>query len=238
VSSAQLPLEILRLSNVGPVLHQKVVEHEVVDDRHRTRGVEIRDDPPVVGIVAEVGDNDFVVSWTASRWHQRHREAIGHRRRRVDAGRDHRSDGTQPPEFGEQFHRVVAHPGTDRGKRRTPHHRRVHRPRVAVDDPRTQAASRHGSLRYRRIGAVRLLRFLGVLLYASYLTQMGMLLTILPWSDSWPALILKTPPVAASWLSEPSVRGVLTAFGVLHFGVLLWEALGVERSSTGARASD
>jgi hypothetical protein len=78
---------------------------------------------------------------------------------------------------------------------------------------------------------VRTLRFLGVLIYASYLTQMGMLLTSLPWSDVWPNLILKTPPSVAHWLSMPTVRGMLTAFGLLHFGLLLWEAVMVERPS-------
>lgn len=75
---------------------------------------------------------------------------------------------------------------------------------------------------------MRLFRFLAVLLYVGYLTQVGLLFVVVPWSDGWAALILKAHPAVSWWLAEPFVRGALTGFGVLHFVLLLLEAAAFE----------
>lgn len=71
--------------------------------------------------------------------------------------------------------------------------------------------------------AVRFLRILLMVLYASYLTNVGLLLVMLPWSEVWVRFVLLTPPKIAVLLDNPFFRGSLSAFGVLHFLLLAAE---------------
>lgn len=66
-------------------------------------------------------------------------------------------------------------------------------------------------------------RFVLVLLYAFYLVQVGLLMALLPWSQAWSLLVLRLPPFAAAWLDHPSVKGIVTAFGLLHLLLLAME---------------
>jgi hypothetical protein len=71
--------------------------------------------------------------------------------------------------------------------------------------------------------AVRALRLLLVIVYASYLTNVGMLLVMLPWSEVWPRFVLLLPPAIGIVVDDPAVRGAVTAFGCLHLVLLLVE---------------
>ncbi len=71
--------------------------------------------------------------------------------------------------------------------------------------------------------AVRVLRITFMVLYASYLTNVGLLLVLLPWSATWSRFILLLPPKVAVVLDSPFIRGGLTAFGVLHLLLVLAE---------------
>lgn len=71
--------------------------------------------------------------------------------------------------------------------------------------------------------AVRALRVLLVILYASYLTNVGLAMILLPWSEGWSRLILLLPPGLAYHLDAPAVRGLVTGFGVLHLALLVGE---------------
>jgi len=71
---------------------------------------------------------------------------------------------------------------------------------------------------------VRLIRLLIVLVYAAYLVHVGLLMTILPWSEGWSFVLLQLPAGVASFLGKPAVRGVITAFGVLHLVLIVAEA--------------
>lgn len=71
--------------------------------------------------------------------------------------------------------------------------------------------------------AVRVIRLAVMVLYASYLTNVGLLLVLLPWSDAWSRFVLLAPPKIAVVLGSPVVRGGLTAFGVLHLVLVVAE---------------
>jgi hypothetical protein len=72
---------------------------------------------------------------------------------------------------------------------------------------------------------VKVARFLLVMLYVAYMTQVGLLLVVLPWSESWSFLLLLLPPRAAFYLDQPVIRGLLTGIGVLHLLALALELL-------------
>lgn len=74
-------------------------------------------------------------------------------------------------------------------------------------------------------GAVRALRMLLTVVYASYLTNVGMLLMLLPWSDGWSRFVLLTPPQIGVLLDAPAIRGVVSAFGFLHLVLLVAEII-------------
>jgi hypothetical protein len=78
---------------------------------------------------------------------------------------------------------------------------------------------------------VRALRVTLMVVYASYLTNVGLLLLMLPWSDGWARLVLLTPPRIGAVLDEPMVRGVVSAFGLLHLVLLTAELLVYGRGS-------
>jgi len=81
---------------------------------------------------------------------------------------------------------------------------------------------------------VRTLRLAGVVVYVTYLVQVGLLMTVLPWSDVWSLLVVRLPPRLASLFDHPSLRGTITAFGVLH---LLLLAAEVRNSAVRAAAT-
>ncbi len=63
---------------------------------------------------------------------------------------------------------------------------------------------------------MRILKFLATLVYVGYLVQVGLLMTMLPWSEVWGLLVLRFPPQMAAVMDWPAVKGAITAFGVLH----------------------
>lgn len=71
--------------------------------------------------------------------------------------------------------------------------------------------------------AVRALRVIAMVIYASYLTNVGLLLMLLPWSEAWVRFILLTSPGVANILDDPVVRGLVSAFGFLHLVLLFGE---------------
>lgn len=72
---------------------------------------------------------------------------------------------------------------------------------------------------------VSALRMLLTVIYASYLTNVGLLLILLPWSEGWSRFILLLSPQMAALLDNPAVRGIISAFGVLHLALLIGELL-------------
>ena len=62
-----------------------------------------------------------------------------------------------------------------------------------------------------------------MVLYASYLTNVGLFLLLLPWSEAWARFVLLTPPKVGAILDIPALRGAVSAFGLLHLILLLAE---------------
>jgi hypothetical protein len=70
---------------------------------------------------------------------------------------------------------------------------------------------------------VKALRFLLLILYAGYLVNVGLLMVMLPWSAAWGQIIAQFPFAVAAFLDAPWLRGMLSAFGVLHLLLVVWE---------------
>jgi hypothetical protein len=70
---------------------------------------------------------------------------------------------------------------------------------------------------------VSLFKFLTVVLYIGYLVNVGLLFVVMPWSQVWGLLLTMLPAGSAAFLDLPGVRGALSAFGVLHLLLVLWE---------------
>jgi hypothetical protein len=68
-------------------------------------------------------------------------------------------------------------------------------------------------------------RLLLTVIYASYLTNVGLLLMLLPWSEGWSRFVLLLSPQMAVILDNPAVRGTVSAFGFLHLALLIGELL-------------
>lgn len=68
-------------------------------------------------------------------------------------------------------------------------------------------------------------RFLLIVLYMGYLVNAGLMLILLPWSKTWGLLLARLPTATASIFDSPSIRGTLTAFGVLHLMLVAWELI-------------
>ena len=66
-------------------------------------------------------------------------------------------------------------------------------------------------------------RFIAIVLYVGYLVNVGLLFILLPWSRAWGLLLTVFPPVTAIYLDQPWLRGALSAFGVLHLLLVIWE---------------
>jgi hypothetical protein len=56
-----------------------------------------------------------------------------------------------------------------------------------------------------------------------YLVNAGLMLILLPWSNAWGLLLTSFPPSTSILLDTPWFRGLLSAFGVLHLMLVLWE---------------
>ena len=72
---------------------------------------------------------------------------------------------------------------------------------------------------------MKLSRFLLIVLYMGYLVNAGLLLIMLPWSKTWGLLMSRFPLATAGLLDAPWIRGILTAFGVLHLMLVAWELI-------------
>ena len=72
---------------------------------------------------------------------------------------------------------------------------------------------------------VKLSRFFLIVLYMGYLVNAGLMFIMLPWSKAWGLLLSRFPLATASLLDLPWIRGLLTAFGVLHLILVAWELI-------------
>jgi hypothetical protein len=70
---------------------------------------------------------------------------------------------------------------------------------------------------------VKLLRFLAIVIYVGYLVNVGLLFVLLPWSRAWGMFMAIFPPGLTQILDAPWARGALSAFGVLHLCLVVWE---------------
>lgn len=74
---------------------------------------------------------------------------------------------------------------------------------------------------------VRITRFLGLVLYASYLIYAGLFFLLSPWSSVWPLLMMRLPIHWATVFDSPATRGLISGIGVLHFvmaALELWQS--------------
>jgi hypothetical protein len=72
---------------------------------------------------------------------------------------------------------------------------------------------------------VKLSRFLLIVIYMGYLVNAGLMLIMLPWSATWGLLLSRFPLAVAGVFDQPWIRGILTAFGVLHLMLVAWELI-------------
>jgi len=72
---------------------------------------------------------------------------------------------------------------------------------------------------------VSVIRFVAIVVYIGYLVNVGLLFIVVPWSQVWGLLLTRCPMQLAEVLGLPSVRGALSAFGVLHLTLVLWELI-------------
>ena len=67
------------------------------------------------------------------------------------------------------------------------------------------------------------LRFFTIVIYIGYLVNVGLLFVVVPWSQVWGLVLTMCPTRIAALLGLPWVRGALSAFGVLHLLLVVWE---------------
>lgn len=67
------------------------------------------------------------------------------------------------------------------------------------------------------------MRFLAIVVYIGYLVNVGLLFVVVPWSEVWGLVLTMCPTKMAAVLGLPWVRGALSAFGVLHLLLVVWE---------------
>jgi len=72
---------------------------------------------------------------------------------------------------------------------------------------------------------VKLGRFFAIVIYIGYLVNVGLFLLLIPWSQAWGMLLTRFPPGASVVLDSPWFRGMLSAFGLLHLLMVVWELL-------------
>jgi hypothetical protein len=70
---------------------------------------------------------------------------------------------------------------------------------------------------------VTLARFAFIVAYVGYLVNVGLFMTLLPWSRAWGQLLTQLPSAVAALLDLPWLRGIVSAFGVLHLALVAWE---------------
>ncbi|RLE28173.1 MAG: hypothetical protein DRJ65_00445 [Acidobacteria bacterium] len=70
---------------------------------------------------------------------------------------------------------------------------------------------------------VPLARFLLLLLYATYLAYAGLFFLLVPWTEIWTIFVMRLPFPIAVVLGHPSTKGMLSAFGLLHFILAVFE---------------
>jgi len=71
--------------------------------------------------------------------------------------------------------------------------------------------------------------------YAVYLAHVGLLMLILPWSDSWVQILTWLPPRAGVIFASPAIRGGISGLGLLHLGLILAEIGAFPRSERSRR---
>ena len=72
---------------------------------------------------------------------------------------------------------------------------------------------------------MKLTRFFAIVIYIGYLVNVGLFLLLIPWSRAWGMLLTQFPPAASVVLDSPWFRGLLSAFGLLHLLLVVWELL-------------
>ena len=72
---------------------------------------------------------------------------------------------------------------------------------------------------------MRAAQLLVVILYASYMVYAGLGMLVLPWSDLWALVVIRTPPTLGALLDLPWVRGGISAYGILHLLIVLGDVL-------------
>jgi len=72
---------------------------------------------------------------------------------------------------------------------------------------------------------VKLGRFFAIVIYIGYLVNVGLFLLLVPWSRAWGVLVTRFPLAASGLLDSPWFRGLLSAFGLLHLLMVVWELL-------------
>ena len=72
---------------------------------------------------------------------------------------------------------------------------------------------------------MKLGRFFAIVIYIGYLVNVGLFFLLVPWSRAWGMLLTQFPPAASVVLDSPSFRGMLSAFGLLHLLMVVWELL-------------
>ena len=72
---------------------------------------------------------------------------------------------------------------------------------------------------------MKLGRFFAIVIYIGYLINVGLFLMLIPWSRAWGMLLTNFPPTTSAVLDSPWFRGLLSAFGLLHLLMVVWELL-------------
>lgn len=72
---------------------------------------------------------------------------------------------------------------------------------------------------------MRAVQLLIVVLYASYMVYAGLGMLVLPWSELWALVVVRTPPGIGAVLDLPWVRGLISAYGLLHLLVVIADVL-------------
>ncbi len=83
---------------------------------------------------------------------------------------------------------------------------------------------------------MKLTRFLAIVIYIGYLVNVGLFLLLIPWSQAWGMLLTRFPPAASVVLDSPWFRGLLSAFGLLHLLMVVWELLNPTLLTPGSEA--
>ena len=80
-------------------------------------------------------------------------------------------------------------------------------------------------------------RFLAIVVYMAYLVNAGLLLVLLPWSQAWGRVLTHLPLSSATLLDSPWMRGLISAFGLLHLLLVVWELINPTLLTPGNRGS-